>query len=659
MLIPKSAPTLSYGMACQHLALPPGAAGGINCVLEPGQASVFHRHHETEIFVIVKGHGQLSVDGVEAGRFAAGDTLHLQPFAGHALRNLSDSESLEFVALYWEAAAAAPVARSLPDRVLIFSTPPTPNGDLHLGHISGPYLGADIYRRYLRQKGVDARHITGRDDNQTYVKRIGVSEGRSPHRVADDYAARIRDTWSRAGIPLDFFSSPDGTPGYALAVSGLVARLHERGLIVARTVDEFYDLDTGFSLHEGYVKGRCPHCAASSDGNACEQCGRPNDCVDLIDAAPTAPGVRMGRRSLRKLYFRMSAMAPQLAALVARSNMSTRARALSEGMLADGLPDICVSHRSDWGLRVDLPGFEDQVVYVWFEMAAGYMLADRQAHPQSPFFENRGTSIVHFYGFDNAYYHTLLFPAIYYALGQELNVPADHVVNELLFLRGEKFSTSRRHLIWARRLLEQVPTDYVRWGLSRMRPELQNEDFNLDGFIADTNDFFAGRLQAWVDASMVLLQQRFACVVPEPGAWSQQHMAYLERVVRLQDDVERAYQAASFSPQSAIRRLEEMVDAAHEFFVVQSRHEQAPVMRDHHRTTVALNFRTLASFARLAMPIVPDTAQRLLDLLGLEAERGIEGAQRFVQHGRALSPAIAPRFAPVSDQIRDVVSRVD
>jgi len=659
MLIQKRSPTPGYGMACRHLDIPHGMAAGMNCVLEPGQQSVFHRHHESEIFVIAKGRGRLSVDGRTIGDVEPGDSIFLQPFAGHALRNLSDAQTLEFVALYWSEKDVRRQTRSLPKRALIFSTPPTPNGDLHLGHLSGPYVGADIYRRYLCQKGVQAIHVTGRDDNQTYVKRIAAAEVRSPEQVADDYANRILDTWNRARIPLDFFSSPKDSRVYRDELTTMIRRLYEQGHVVAKTVDELYDIHTGYSLHEGYIKGSCPHCGSSCDGNACEQCGRPNDVVDLRNPVPTLAGVQIGRRRIEKLYFRMSAVAPQLTELVERSNMSSRARALSCGMIADGLPDICISHKSDWGIPVPIPGFEDQIVYCWFEMAAGYMAADRQVSADKPYFADPDAAIVHFYGFDNTYYHTLLFPAIYVALGGPSNLPVDHVINELLFLRGEKFSTSRRHLIWGEKLLSQVPADYVRWGLSRSRPELKNENFDLDRFVADTNAFFPGRLKAWLTSSLEHLTARLQANVPEPGAWSHQHTAFYEEAKYLAEGCERAYQVDSFSPQTATRRLEELVILAGDFFATQCRHEGRAEQRDHHRTTVALNFWAMALFARLAMPIVPDIAQRILDLLGLENQTAIDGAGDFIRHGRALSKALVPTLDAISGDIKEAVSCVD
>lgn len=659
MLIQKNTPVKKYGIDCCDLQMPGGAVGGMECILEPRQHSVFHRHHESEIFVIVSGKGELAVDGKVEGQVGSGDIIYLQPFTGHALRNLSDTEQLLFTALYWTTQDIKMHSEPLPKRVLIISTPPTPNGDLHLGHLSGPYIGADIYRRYLQKRGVEAIHITGRDDNQTYVKRIAVAEKRTPEIVADDYAMRIRATWTKADIPLNFFSGPKETLAYQKELSLIISHLFKRGVIVEKTVDELYDISTNFSLHEGYIKGTCPHCGAGSDGNACEQCGRPNDCIDLINPVSTLPGIEVGRRQIRKLYFRMSAVADDLAELVVRSNMSTRARTLSVGMLAEGLPDICISHRSDWGIPVGIAGFEDQVIYVWFEMAAGYLAADKQINPDCPFFADPSSSIVHFYGFDNTYYHTLLFPAIYLALGGKRNIPLNHVINELLYLRGEKFSTSRRHLIWGQKLLTHVSSDYVRWGLSRARPELKNENFDLDQFIANTNMFFADRLQGWIKRSLTHLAECHHSVVPEPGSWTQQHTAFRREICHLAEGAEQGFRVDSFSPQTVTRRLEEMVLVADEFFATQCRYENSTVMIDNHRTSVALNFWAMGLFARLAIPIAPESAQRILVLLGLEDQVPIDGVGDFIRHGRALSLVNMPTFAAVSPNIREAVLCVD
>src|SRR5581483_4148944 len=506
-----------YGMSCNSLKLVGTSLGGMLCRLDPGRTSVFHKHHETELFVFLTGSAKVVV-GNEEARVSANDCVLLRPFLGHTVENTSRDTSVEFLALYWEESSEATAFRPA-SRELIFSTPPTPNGDRRLGPLSAPDLAADIYRRYLKMKGVTDVHVTGRDDNQTYVLRTARNEGRSPEVVADDYSTRIQKTLAAADIPIDYFSSPVDDPLYVRRVQETFSRLYETGFIVAKEVEELYDEVTGRSLHEGYVTGTCPHCGCGSDGNACEQCGRPNDGADLVNPRVTIRGAILGRRRCRKLYFAMSKLTKELDGHVRRSNMSPRARALSVSMLADGLPDICVSHASNWGIPVPVEEFEDQVVYVWLEMAAGYLQADVQCSEGRPFFEEAGAPITHFYGFDNTYYHTLLFPAVYFALGRSLNIPTNHVVNELLYLRGEKFSTSRRHLIWASSLLGHVASDYVRWGLCCVRPEGGNSDFDLEQFRLSANAFFPGSLARWISKGVDAMARAGETFVPQPGAW--------------------------------------------------------------------------------------------------------------------------------------------
>lgn len=657
MKIKKNASKFSYGLNSKSLLLPDSTTGGMSCSLPPGSQSTFHRHHETELFLITSGKGRVHIEGRESEEVAPEDIIYINPLHGHTIENTSENEDLNFTALYWDNPEKKQREEVLKN-TLVISTPPTPNGDLHLGHLSGPYLGADIYRRFLTLQGVTARHLTGRDDNQTYVKRIAIKEQRTPEEVANDYAEKIRQTWDKAGIALDFFSNPQTTKNYHDRVNRIIGRLYDRGFIFAKDVNELYDINTGFSLHEGYIRGACPHCNSASDGNACEQCGRPNDCTDLINPESNFPEAVVGTRATKKLYFRLSALAPQLTELTSRSTMSARARALTQGMLSEGLPDICISHRSDWGIPIEITGFEDQVLYVWFEMAAGYLAADEDLQPQAPFFKNKNCDIVHFYGFDNAYYHTLLFPAIYYALDEEYNVPVNHVINELLYLRGEKFSTSRRHLIWASKLLSKVSVDYVRWGLARSRPEVCNENFSLEFFIDAINDFFVDTLQQHLTTCCRELGLQFQGVIPEPGAWTSQHTAFYQRMKNLARDVEHAYHIDAFSPQTATARLEEMGRLTQKFFNAQSKYETQPALRDYQRTTFALNFWALKQFATLAQPIMPEGSEYILKLLGLDFDNWKHDRESFIASSHVLSECDENYFNLIPEDIGEQVCEI-
>ena len=362
------------------------------------------------------------------------------------------------------------------DPVWITATPPTPNGDLHLGHMAGPYVAADVMRRYLIAEDVPVLMTTGMDDHQSYVPAQGRREGWSGLKVADTYGQRITDAWREAGVRFDRVVEPRETPGYADFVQAFFRKLHDSGFIEPRTRPLPYCASCDRWLYEAHVNGGCPHCGAPSGGNACEACARPNDCGNLSDARCNACGAQADLREQTRLYLPLAPFAERLEAFWARTPMPPHLRAVCRAMAADGLPEIAVSHPTDWGVPVPVEGFTDQRIYVWFEMAPGYLL---EYDPRAP---RPATGPIQFFGFDNGYFHAVLHPALYMAWDDRLPLASAFVVNELYLLEGIKFSTSRRHAVWAVDGLREVGVDAVRYqvmrrnctadaaGMSRSRP---------------------------------------------------------------------------------------------------------------------------------------------------------------------------------------------
>ena len=261
------------------------------CVVGPGKVARAHKHQEHEVFFIARGRGLMRVDD-ERREVEAGDVVFIEPFSVHELTNLEDDRDLLFLDLCWgqlpqaardNVAALAAAERPRPQRVLTTATPPTPNGDLHAGHLSGPYLGADILTRYLRMRGVEAGYLTGMDDHQSYVVTKARMLSSTPREVADRFNETMIGTLERAGIAADHVARPRLSPYHVDLVRKLFRELWDRGALVARDAPTLYCETCEQYLFEAYVAGRCPHCGASSGGNACEACGRPNDCVDLIE----------------------------------------------------------------------------------------------------------------------------------------------------------------------------------------------------------------------------------------------------------------------------------------------------------------------------------------------------------------------------------------
>lgn len=643
----------SYGLSCRGLNL--GPVGAMTCTVAPCQTSILHRHVENEVFLIVEGRGTVRGAHGESVSVSAGDAVAWDSFEEHEIEN-PGPDSLRLVSVYWMGAAAkrtAPATESPAPPMLLISTPPTPNGDLHLGHLSGPYLAADILRRAALQRGTRALHISGRDDHQTYVATRAAVRGIGCAELSDEYAALIRETLTRAAIPLDGFIEPNSEGPYADFVADIVSRLCDAGLIVPQ--DRLATCDAqGNCLHEAYVGGRCPYCRAECDGNACEACGRPNQCVDLIEPVNRRDGSAVTTREIRRLYFRLSELAEPLSRHIRHTRLPARVHALAQQMIDDGLPDICISHPSAWGLPVRVPGFTGHVLYPWFEMAAGYLYGAASAlAPGQPartsaarLFEG-GAQIVHSYGFDNAYYHALLFPAVFHGLGLTSSRPALHIVNELLDLEGRKFSTSRRHLIWGRDVLQQVPADCLRYGLACLRPQGRRENFTIARFESACNALI-GPLAAWLEAGQALLGE---AAIPEPGAWLDDHRAYHTRVLRFADAVDAAFDPQRFAPHEVARSLPEFVDDSLRFIAAQQAltEKAGRGTADYARTARALTAFGLRAFSILVQPLMPVWGEAIGRSFG--RADWARDVRLFVPAGTRVDCTAWPVCTPVSLQL--------
>jgi methionyl-tRNA synthetase len=644
-----------YGVDCSPLPLGSSSGAAIMCELGPGQASTVHNHVETEIFLFLEGVGRVQDDDGEV-EVKAGQGVEIGRFSNHTVQNVSDSRPLRFVGLYWlDESVKSALDTTNPSRTLIFSTPPTPNGDLHLGHLSGPYLAADIARRDLARRGGVALHVTGRDDHQAYVAIKSAATDLSCHAVADIYAAAIRETLDMASIPLDGFIEPARNGAYAEFVGEMVRRLYRAGHIIAKTTPALVGEDDSY-LHEAYVCGGCPHCGADSDGNACEACGRPNQCVDLRHPVDRRTGGNVRVVEIERLYFRFEHFAEQLATVIKQTKLPAKVYALAQAMINDGLPDICVSHPSEWGMPVEIDGFTDQILYVWFEMAAGYLFwAARTLAPHDDPWTGASaalsgeTEIIHTYGFDNAYYHALLFPAIYLALDIGLAPPSVHLVNELLDLDGEKFSTSREHVIWAKELLEEIPADVVRFGLALARPQGRRTNFLLEAFVRNSDDILAGTVNDWLR----LLRDLCGASAPEPGAWLADQQAYYARIEQFVNMCERALSIKGFAPHEAARELADFAADSARFVGSQEGLRAVMVGNgfNYLRTAQALGLLGLRAFAMMVAPIMPDTAHQIQLGLSLADQGGCPVC--FLPSGSVLDWDAMPYFEKCDRTLAD------
>ncbi len=522
---------------------------------------------------------------------------------------------------------------------IVTAAPPTPNGDLHLGHLSGPYSGADIFTRAARLRGRSALYVTGSDIHQSYVPTKARRLGLRPEAMAQSFAEHIEAVFATIGFATDSYVLPQHSPLHTQVVRDFVSTLYQRGALEERTDTGLYCVACERYLFEAYVGGGCPRCGADSDGNSCENCAWPNVVTDLVKPRCHGCGGRPVPRDFDRLFFPLSDYADRLRAYHRDVILSPQLEALCLDLLDRGLPDIPVSHPTDWGIPVPVPGFEQQRIYVWVEMVPGYFaalaagLAALQGSPGDwrAAWGDPGSRVVQFFGFDNGYFHAVLFPALMMAYDRELPLPAALLTNEFYLLDDAKFSTSRGHAIWAGELLEHAAPDAVRFVLAYDRPETRRTNFTWDRFRALADGELAGTWQSWLDSLFDRLTAQYGGSVPVQQPVTASQRRFLARLEHLADDCLAAYEADGFSPQTAARTLCELVRSSAEFSCGQQRVRDFQPDSAEATAAMVLEVTAARSLALLASPVMPAFADRLWGALGAQAP--------MTWHGVSPAPA--------------------
>jgi methionyl-tRNA synthetase len=379
---------------------------------------------------------------------------------------------------------------------VVVTPPPTPNGPLHVGHLSGPYVGGDVAVRAARGRGEPVLAVCGLDVHQNYVPAKARQEDRPVGEVLADYSGQIRSALGQARISYDLLLDPAADADYRNAVAGLLAGLVDSKAVAVDEVPLAVCDTCDRTLHHAWVAGRCRVCGDGAAGGACERCGSYAAAVDLVDPVCTVCGGPPRVVTARVPVLRMEDHREQLCMAWARAELSPRVRRLVGRLLTDGLPDVPLAYPTDWGIPTTSGGAggrRGDRIDVWVEMALGYLYA----LPRALGTLSGGRDVAgcvagwagvdrlwHFLGFDNAFYYGVLTPAVLAAAGVPTGVLGGLVVNEFYRLDGRKFSTSRGHAVWAADFLATEDPALVRLYLCWDRPHPYESDFTVAGYHA-------------------------------------------------------------------------------------------------------------------------------------------------------------------------------
>ena len=414
--------------------------------------------------------------------------------------------------------------------ILVAVAWPYANGPLHLGHMAGCYLPADIFARYHRLKGNRVLMVSGSDMHGTPIMVTAQQEGAKPEEVALRYHKLITSSLEEMGISFDLFTHTH-TPEHEAVVHEILGRLDEAGFIEPRTTTAPYDPKAGQFLPDRYVEGTCPHCKSTgARGDQCDECGKTLDADELIDPHPKLnPDVPLEFRETEHLFFRLSAFREQLLEWLSEGKGHWKSNVLkfTRNWLEEGLVDRAITRDLEWGVPVPRDGYESKRIYVWFEAVMGYYSASRHwAQLQSDdeawrkWWDDPEAEHCYFMAKDNIPFHTIIWPAMLLGCGMQL--PHDVPANEYLLLDSAQFSKSRRHAVWIPDFLERYDSEALRYYLAAVMPEQKDANFSWEDYVTRVNTELIGNLGNLLHRVVSFAQKNFPdglhadeCALPE------------------------------------------------------------------------------------------------------------------------------------------------
>lgn len=421
-------------------------------------------------------------------------------------------------------------------RTLITTALPYANGPVHIGHLAGVYVPADIYARYLRLQGRECLLIGGSDEHGVPITIKARNEGVTPQDIVDRYHKIIKDSFEEFGISFDVYGRTTSDTHRRVA-SDFFRRLYDKGEFIEKTSEQLYDEEAGQFLADRYVTGKCPHCGNEhAYGDQCEACGTSLNATDLIDPKSAITGSTPVMRETKHYYLPLDKWQPELEKWILEGHKEWKSNVYGQckSWLDMGLQPRAVSRDLDWGIPVPVEGAEGKVLYVWFDAPIGYisntidLVGEQEA---DKWWKDPETRMLHFIGKDNIVFHCIVFPAMLMADGS-YNLPDNVPANEFLNLEDDKISTSRNWAVWLHEYLRDFPgkQDVLRYVLTANAPETKDNNFTWKDFQARNNNELVAILGNFVNRAVVLVHKYFNGDVPACGPLQQIDLDTIEEI---------------------------------------------------------------------------------------------------------------------------------
>ena len=542
-------------------------------------------------------------------------------------------------------------------RFTITAALPYTNGPIHIGHLAGVYIPADIYARFLRLQGHDVAFICGSDEHGVPITLKAKKEGVTPQDIVDRYHSNIKTSFDDFGISFDNYSRTSAKNHHETA-SEFFKTLYDKGEFIEETTAQLYDDEANQFLADRFVVGTCPKCGnEESYGDQCEACGTTHNATDLINPKSAITGGTPSLKETKHWFLPLDKHESFLKEWILdghKSDWKPNVYGQCKSWIEDGLRPRAVTRDLDWGIPVPLEGGDGKVLYVWFDAPIGYISstkewAQRNGKDWEPYWKDKDTTLVHFIGKDNIVFHCIIFPAMLKSEGSYIlpeNVPA----NEFLNLEGQKLSTSKNWAVWLPEYLKDFPEkqDVLRYVLTATSPETKDTDFTWKEFQARNNNELVAIFGNFINRVLVLTQKYYKGSVPSPNAFFEIDTETLEKVNAFPESLSKSIERYRF--REASQELMNLARLGNKYLADEEPWKLIKTDPERVQTIMYVALQVSAALAIVSEPFLPSTSQKLKTMLQLPTHswEAVEKGATLLEPAHQIGTA-ALLFAKIED----------
>ncbi len=508
-------------------------------------------------------------------------------------------------------------------RTLITTALPYANGPVHIGHLAGVYVPADIYARYMRLQGRDVLLIGGSDEHGVPITIKARKEGVTPQDIVDRYHKIIKDSFAELGISFDIYSRTSSKEHHETAAA-YFKKLYEEGKFVEKVSQQYYDEEAGCFLADRYITGTCPHCGNErAYGDQCEACGTSLNATDLINPKSALSGSKPVLKETKHWFLPLDQDEPWLRQWILESHKGdwkTNVYGQCKSWIDAGLQPRAVTRDLDWGVKVPVEGADGKVLYVWFDAPIGYISFTKQLKGDDweKWWKEKDTKLVHFIGKDNIVFHCIIFPSMLHADGSYI-LPANVPANEFLNLEGDKISTSRNWAVWLHEYLREFPgkQDVLRYTLCSNAPETKDNDFTWKDFQLKNNSELVAILGNFVNRTLVLTHKFYGGKVPACGPLGEAEQEVVKEIATFPERIGRSIETYRF--REALAEMMNLARLGNKYLTDTEPWKLIKTDPERTATVMNLSLQICANLAVLCAPFLPFTADKMHAMMNLQA----------------------------------------